>query len=52
MNRTVERQDKRVLVTQRPKASAYRSEEKLLMGDGPIIQYRRLRDAMKSRPQS
>ena len=47
MNRAVERQDKRVVVTQRPKASTYRSEEKLLMGDGPIIQYRRLRDGMK-----
>ena len=48
MNRAVERQDRRVVVTERPKASSYRSEEKLLMGDGPIIQYRRLRDQMKS----
>jgi len=48
MNRAVERQDKRVVVTQKPKASAYRSDEKLLMGDGPIIQYRRKRDALKT----
>jgi phenylpropionate dioxygenase-like ring-hydroxylating dioxygenase large terminal subunit len=48
MNRAVERQDRRVVVTEKPKASSYRSEEKLLMGDGPIIQYRRLRDQMKS----
>jgi phenylpropionate dioxygenase-like ring-hydroxylating dioxygenase large terminal subunit len=48
MNRAVERQDKRVVVTERPKASSYRSDEKLLTGDGPIILYRRLRDQMKS----
>jgi phenylpropionate dioxygenase-like ring-hydroxylating dioxygenase large terminal subunit len=47
MNRVIERQDKRVVVTQRPKASVYKSGEKLLRGDGPIILYRRLRDEMK-----
>ncbi len=47
-NRIVERQDKRVVVTQRPKASAYRSQEKLLAGDGPVIQYRRIREQLKS----
>lgn len=44
MNRVIERQDKRVVVTQKPKASAYRSGEKLLVGDGPIIEYRKLRE--------
>jgi len=44
MNRVIERQDKRVVITQRPKASAYRSGEKLLTGDGPILLYRKLRD--------
>jgi len=48
LNWIVERQDKRVVVTQAPKASSYHSEEKLLIGDGPVIQYRRLRDQMKS----
>jgi phenylpropionate dioxygenase-like ring-hydroxylating dioxygenase large terminal subunit len=48
MNRVVERQDKRVVVTEKPKASSYRSDEKLLVGDGPIILYRRLRDQLKS----
>ena len=47
-NRIVERQDKRVVVTQKPKASAYRSQEKLLAGDGPVIQYRRIRDQLKN----
>lgn len=46
MNRIIERQDKRVVVTQAPKASAYQSGEKLLVGDGPIIEYRRRREAM------
>jgi hypothetical protein len=46
MNRVVERQDKRVVITEQPKASSYISNEKLLRGDGPIILYRRLRDEM------
>jgi phenylpropionate dioxygenase-like ring-hydroxylating dioxygenase large terminal subunit len=46
MNRVVERQDKRVVITQKPKASSYISNEKLLRGDGPIIHYRQLRDEM------
>ena len=50
-NWIVERQDKRVVVTQRPKASAYRSQEKLLSGDGPVIQYRRLREELKNQAE-
>jgi hypothetical protein len=46
-NGIIERQDKRVVITQRPKASSYRSDEKLLAGDGPIIQYRRIREELK-----
>lgn len=48
MNRVIERQDKRVVITQKPKASAYRSGEKLLMGDGPVIEYRKRRDQLKN----
>ncbi len=51
LNFIVERQDRRVVVTQKPKPSAYRSAEKLLMGDGPIIQYRRMRDELKKRAE-
>ena len=47
-NRIIERQDKRVVITQKPKASAYKSGEKLVAGDGPIIMYRKLRDEMKN----
>ena len=47
MNRVIERQDKRVVITQKPKMSSYISVEKLLRGDGPVILYRRLRDEMK-----
>ncbi|MDI3537460.1 MAG: hypothetical protein PWP16_658 [Eubacteriaceae bacterium] len=47
-NRIIERQDKRVVITQRPKASAYKSQENLLSGDGPIIQYRRIREELKN----
>jgi phenylpropionate dioxygenase-like ring-hydroxylating dioxygenase large terminal subunit len=48
MNKVIERQDRRVVITQEPKASSYVSNEKLLRGDGPIIHYRQLRDALKS----
>lgn len=47
-NRRIERQDKRVVVTQKPKASSLESGEKLLMGDGPIVMYRKIRDELKS----
>lgn len=47
-NKTIERQDKRVVITQKPKASEYKSQEKLLSGDGPIIQYRRIRNDLKN----
>jgi len=46
-NRVIERQDKRVVITQKPKASAYHSKEKLLTGDRPIVIYRRVRDELK-----
>lgn len=48
-NLVIERQDKRVVITQRPKASAYRSNEMLLSGDGPIIKYRSIRDQLKNK---
>ncbi len=47
-NTMVERQDKRVVITQRPKASALKSGEKLVPGDGPIIMYRKIRDELKN----
>lgn len=46
-NKIVERQDKRVVITQKPKTSTYKSSEKLLSGDGPIIMYRRIREELK-----
>lgn len=42
-NRTIERQDKRVVITQRPKASGLKNGERLLPGDGPIFEYRKHR---------
>lgn len=47
-NRIIERQDKRVVITQEPKTSQYKSNEKLLSGDLPIIIYRRHRDKLKN----
>lgn len=47
MNKVIERQDRRVVVTQRPKPSAYRSAERLIQGDRPIVEYRRRREQLK-----
>jgi phenylpropionate dioxygenase-like ring-hydroxylating dioxygenase large terminal subunit len=46
-NRKILSQDKRVVVTQRPKKSTLRMDEKLLQGDRPIIEYRRRRQALQ-----
>lgn len=46
-NRMIERQDKRVVITQNPKISEMRGGEKLLPGDGPIFEYRKLRKALQ-----
>lgn len=45
-NLIIERQDKRVVVTQEPKRSSLRMGEKLIQGDGPIIEYRRRREEL------
>ena len=45
-NLVIERQDRRVVVTQRPKRSALRIGETLIPGDGPIIEYRRRREEL------
>jgi len=42
-NLVIERQDKRVVITQEPKRADLDIGEKLIPGDGPIIQYRRRR---------
>lgn len=48
-NLIVERQDKRVVITQKPKASSLKGGERLLTGDGPIIRYRQIREELKSK---
>jgi phenylpropionate dioxygenase-like ring-hydroxylating dioxygenase large terminal subunit len=40
------RQDKRVVMTQLPKISALRMNEQLILGDKPIIEYRKHRQAL------
>ena len=47
-NKIVERQDKRIVITQNPKASTLRCGEKLVPGDGPIVMYRKIRDDLKN----
>ena len=42
-NLFIERQDKRVVITQQPKRSTWHMDEILIQGDSPIIQYRRRR---------
>lgn len=45
-NIIIERQDRRVVVTQRPFRSELRMGEKLIPGDAPVIEYRRRRQAL------
>lgn len=45
-NWVIERQDRRVVITQMPKRSDLRIGEVLVPGDGPIIEYRKLRNEM------
>lgn len=47
-NKIIERQDRRVVITQRPKASAMKGGEKLITGDKPIIMYRKIREGLKN----
>jgi phenylpropionate dioxygenase-like ring-hydroxylating dioxygenase large terminal subunit len=42
----IERQDRRVVITQRPKRPFLQMGEKLIQGDGPVITYRRHREAL------
>jgi phenylpropionate dioxygenase-like ring-hydroxylating dioxygenase large terminal subunit len=45
-NLFIERQDRRVVITQRPFRSDLRIGEKLIPGDAPVIEYRRRRQAL------
>jgi phenylpropionate dioxygenase-like ring-hydroxylating dioxygenase large terminal subunit len=45
-NLVIERQDKRVVVTQTPKRSYLHMGEKMIQGDSPIIAYRRRREEL------
>lgn len=46
MNKVIERQDRRVVITQQPKRSRLKMEEKLVQGDLPVIVYRKLREEL------
>jgi phenylpropionate dioxygenase-like ring-hydroxylating dioxygenase large terminal subunit len=45
-NLIIERQDRRVVITQRPRRSGLRIGEKMIPGDGPIVDYRRRREEL------
>jgi phenylpropionate dioxygenase-like ring-hydroxylating dioxygenase large terminal subunit len=45
-NLVIERQDKRVVITQTPKRSFLHMGEKMIQGDSPIIAYRRRREEL------
>lgn len=46
LNIYIAHQDRRVVITQQPKPSSARSDEKLIQGDRPIIEYRRRRQEL------
>ncbi len=41
-------QDRRIVETQIPKKSSYKSQEKLIKGDSPIVNYRKRRNELKA----
>jgi hypothetical protein len=45
-NLRIAHQDRRVVVTQEPKASGLTIGEKLIQGDRPIVEYRRRRQEL------
>ncbi|MET3616544.1 hypothetical protein ABID14_000164 [Peptoniphilus olsenii] len=45
----VERQDKRVVITQFPKKSTLKMNENLIKGDLPIIEYRKIRNSLQNK---
>jgi len=45
-NKIIERQDKRIVITQLPKASSLRMGENLVAADMPIIEYRQKREEL------
>jgi phenylpropionate dioxygenase-like ring-hydroxylating dioxygenase large terminal subunit len=47
-NRVILHQDRRVVLTQQPKKTELRMNEKLIPGDLPIIEFRKKRDELKS----
>ena len=47
-NKVIERQDKRIVETQLPKASTLRMDENLVAADMPIIEYRSKRNKLQS----
>jgi phenylpropionate dioxygenase-like ring-hydroxylating dioxygenase large terminal subunit len=51
-NRFIAHQDRRVVQTQRPKASALTIGEKLIQGDRPIVEYRKRRRELKRQAQA
>jgi phenylpropionate dioxygenase-like ring-hydroxylating dioxygenase large terminal subunit len=46
-NRIVAHQDRRIVNYQQPKASGLRTDEQLIQGDRPIVEYRRRREALQ-----
>ncbi len=48
MNRVILHQDRRVVLTQLPKKSAFRMKENLIQGDLPILEFRKRRDQLRA----
>ena len=51
-NLYIERQDRRVVITQQPKRSDLNIGEKLIPGDGPVITYRKIRRVLIEQAES
>jgi hypothetical protein len=49
LNKIILAQDKRVVITQIPKKTSVKMDERLIMGDKPIIEYRKYRQELIER---
>ncbi len=52
MNQVIERQDKRIVITQEPKITGLKIGENLISGDSPIILYRKIREQLQKEQKS
>ena len=52
MNDIIQKQDKRVVITEIPKETSLKINENLLQGDMPVIEFRKIRESLKNKEEN